>query len=147
MTSKFTYSGNPASSSRDAVRFALGDTNSNEPIFTDSEIDWLLVEQGSINEAALAGAQAAVAKYARHVTSAPQDERKDLATRLEHFESLVKQLSAKRSKRVTGIYAGGISLCDKARRDADTDRNKGKFSDTMHENPNATISPLTGEDV
>lgn len=135
MSSKFTYSGDPSSSSRDAVRFALGDTNPNEPIFFDAEIDYLLAEQGSINEAAISGAQAAAAKFARHVTSAPQDERKDLATRVEHYEKLAAQLRTKRHKRPTGIYAGGISHADKDANAADCDRNQGAFKSHMHDNP------------
>lgn len=49
----FTYSGDPASTSRDAVRFLIHDTDSSDPLMTDSEILWLLSQSNdSVYQAA-----------------------------------------------------------------------------------------------
>ena len=38
----WTYSGNPASSTLDQVRFLCGDTDTNNQLLTDAEINWLI---------------------------------------------------------------------------------------------------------
>lgn len=145
MSTKWTYSGDPSSSPRDAVRFQIGDTVPGDQIFTDAEIEHLVAQEGSINEASIAAARAAAAKYARVITSAVGDERKDLATRLEQFTKLAKQLELQRGKRVTGIYAGGISKSDKCTNASDTDRDGPAFSSKMHDAP-GTLNSNSGED-
>ena len=42
----WNYSGNPASSKIDEMRFVIGDTNENDPIMQDEEIDYLIAEYG-----------------------------------------------------------------------------------------------------
>lgn len=41
----FTYSGDPNSADRDAVRLEIGDTNPAAPIFQDAEIAWVIVTE------------------------------------------------------------------------------------------------------
>ena len=43
----WTYSGNPADSRKDALRFLIGDTIEAEPVLQDEEIEFLIVEYGS----------------------------------------------------------------------------------------------------
>ena len=38
----FTYSGNPETSTLDAVRFMIGDTNPCDPLLQDEEINYLI---------------------------------------------------------------------------------------------------------
>ena len=49
----WNYSGDPSLSSRDAVRFLIGDTDPNDPLVTDEEIAYAL---GRFTEPELAGA-------------------------------------------------------------------------------------------
>lgn len=42
----FTYSGNPNSNKRDAVRYLVGDTNKDDALLSDSEIDYELANEG-----------------------------------------------------------------------------------------------------
>jgi hypothetical protein len=61
----WTYSGNPASSSRNAVRFLSGDTIQTADVtLQDAEIDFLLTEWGNIYDAAAASCEARAAEYA-----------------------------------------------------------------------------------
>ena len=64
----FTYS-DPSNSDSDAVRFLLGDTDSNTALFTDEEIAWALTQNSAPRLAAAVCADSAVAKYARLPTS------------------------------------------------------------------------------
>lgn len=49
----WTYGGDPAANSRDAVRFAAGLTDKGDPLVTDEEIAYLLVQASDdVNEAA-----------------------------------------------------------------------------------------------
>lgn len=57
--STWSYSGNPSNSNRDACRFVIGDTDVNNQLVTDAEIDWLLAEWE--NNIYTAGAEACVA--------------------------------------------------------------------------------------
>ena len=43
----WNYSGNPASSPVDECRFLIGDTNPNEPIMQDEEIQYIIDTYGS----------------------------------------------------------------------------------------------------
>ena len=60
---RFTYSGDPSSSSRDAVRFLLGDTDSKRRLLDDREIDYALTEQGGTTQATVFLAQALANRF------------------------------------------------------------------------------------
>ena len=61
----WTYSGNPAASNRDAVRFLVADTDSTDPLITDEEIAYLLVLYTEAPSAAVGAARAIAAKFSR----------------------------------------------------------------------------------
>jgi len=62
----FTYSGDPSASDRDKIRLLLQDTDSSDPLLTDSEIAFLLSEaSGSVYQAAHDGAYMLAAKFTR----------------------------------------------------------------------------------
>jgi hypothetical protein len=44
----FTYSGDPSSADKDAVRFEIGDTLASAPIFQDAEIDWAILNETGV---------------------------------------------------------------------------------------------------
>ena len=70
----FTYSGDPANSDADTVRFLLGDTDPSAFFLNDSEIAFLLSTVHSIGlsnpvlQAAAAGAEAIASKLSREIT-------------------------------------------------------------------------------
>lgn len=61
----WTYSGNPASSDRDAVRFLVGDTDTTDQLITDEEIAYLLSVYSEAPNAAVGAARSIAAKFAR----------------------------------------------------------------------------------
>lgn len=145
MSTKWSYSGDPSSSQRDAVRFKLGDIVAGDSLLTDAEVDFCVSSEGSTNEAAIAAAKAVVAKYSRLVSTTDDKQSREYQQRVEHFQGLVKELAANRTKRVTGIFAGGISKATKATAEADTDRVQPAFTSNMHDNPR-TGGPIPPSD-
>lgn len=52
---RWTYSGNPADSESDAVRFMVGDTIESRPLLDDKEVEWIVSQATNLNiRAALA---------------------------------------------------------------------------------------------
>lgn len=139
MTTKWSYSGDPSTSTRDAVRFRLGDTSPNDPVFSDGEVDYLVSSEGSVSEAVIAGARTALARYARLVDEANEskDEKasKSHSQRVAQFQVLLLQLERGRGKRVSGIFAGGISRAGKEAQELDEDRVAPAFRRELHNNP------------
>lgn len=66
----WTYSGDPATSDRDKVRFLIGDTDSTDQLLQDAEIAYVITEAGgSIYQAAHDAAYAVASKFSRMATS------------------------------------------------------------------------------
>lgn len=145
MSTKWSYSGDPSASQKDAVRFRIGDTESKDPLLTDAEIDYLVATEGSTNEASIAGARAVLAKLTREVSTTEGKASKELQQRVEHYQNLVTQLIGQRGKRVTGIFAGGMTISGKASVTSDSDRVKPAFTRDMHESP--SVSPGIDEET
>jgi hypothetical protein len=61
----WTYSGNPASSDRDAVRFLVADTDTTDQLITDEEIAYLIGLYTEAPLAAVGAARAIAAKFSR----------------------------------------------------------------------------------
>jgi hypothetical protein len=61
----WSYSGDPASSTRDLVRFLLRDTDSSDQLLTNEELDYLVATWGNGYEAARAGALVLASKFTR----------------------------------------------------------------------------------
>lgn len=62
---QFTYSGDPASSPRDAVRFLVGDTNSKRPLLDDREVNHAIAEMVNLSLAAAFLADHLCARFTR----------------------------------------------------------------------------------
>lgn len=66
----WSYSGDPATSSKDAVRFLIFDTDTNDQLLQDAEINWCISQAGdSVYQAAHDAAYAIASKFSRMATS------------------------------------------------------------------------------
>lgn len=61
----FTYSGDPSTSDKDRVRFLIPDTDPEDMLLSDTEIQWFLDEDKNFYNAAANAAELAGYKYAR----------------------------------------------------------------------------------
>lgn len=125
----WSYTGNPATDNRDAVRFLVQDTT--EPVapavglVQDEEIDWALTQQTNLYLAAALVARAIGAKF-----SAKASVKQVGDLRIEHTETakryfaLADQLTAQAGTvgRLAAPYFGGISYADKQIDETNSDR-------------------------
>lgn len=62
---QWTYSGDPANSSLDLVRFLIGDTNPKDQLLWDGEINYLISKYNKPLNAAIQACETIVAKFSR----------------------------------------------------------------------------------
>ena len=134
----FEYSGDPATSAKDEVRFLIGDTDENDALMQDEEIDYLVTTHGSVS---LAGANALLAlasRYSRQVTKAVGDLKLELSDKAAQFRVAADDLFAASGGSGANVpavapYVGGLSIAEKVESDADPDLVRGSFSIGMHD--------------
>lgn len=109
----WTYSGDPSSSNRDAVRFAIGDTDSTDEQLSDAEIAYLLAEHGNVYAAAQEAVRNLLAKFARLVDKSVGDLKISYSQRLAAYRALLDRLGERQLLEHGTIYAGGVSQARK----------------------------------
>jgi len=122
------YSGDPADSPKDEVRFLIQDVDDDpdKQEMQDEEIDYLLAAAGNAADAATAAARVLAARYAGKVSKAVGDLRLELSDKTKNYRELATFLA--KGGGVAGVaarpvpYAGGISIADKQRQEDDADR-------------------------
>ena len=116
----WTYTGNPASSNLDAVRYLVADTNNQSQMVSDEEINWTLSDTG--NDVYLAAAETIDAllgngnyssKSVGDFSISGGETAGQLATKSKQYR--------RRALRGGSPFAGGISVTDNDARDDDTD--------------------------
>ena len=117
----WTYSGDPADSPRDAVRFYLGDTDTNDQMLQDEEIAFVLTQSADPLAAAARGARALASKFSSLVDEKFETIDNKFSQRAKAFHALAGRLE-RDVKRYGGLgtpLAGGISVAavDAARMD------------------------------
>lgn len=122
----FTYTYQPSTVNRDAVRLALGDTDSSDPLLYDGEIDYCLSQGGAVAAAAVAGCELILRKLARRVNVSADGVSKSLSDQYAHYQGELVRLKAKIGRSVAP-FAGGLSVADKQAREGDSDRVEPSF--------------------
>lgn len=127
----YSYSGDPTSSNKDAVRFLVGDTGPVAPatspawLSSDEEYNYLLTEYSSPLAAAAAAADALCARFARQVDELTGDLQRKCSQKSKQYGFLADRLRKQASNPLTSVpiaFAGGISCTDINNREEDTDR-------------------------
>lgn len=93
----FSYSGDPSTSSTDAVRFEIGDTNEKTQLVQDEEINYALSKEGTVLKAAARVCEGLAARFAR-----------EESVRMSTFTSMRSQLSTHYHERAQTLRARGI---------------------------------------
>lgn len=121
----WTYTGQPADSNTDAVRFLMGDTDPSDKLVGDEEIAFALTNEGDIFAAASLVCDHLAARFAREAdTSVGGEIQRALSQRSAAFAARAKELRTKLTRRA-GFYAGGISIADRDTNEDDTDWARG----------------------
>ena len=136
----WTYSGNPADSDRDEIRFLIGDTDTNDQQVSDEEIAWALTKSdGNYGAAALLCSNLA-SKYARLSDKEVGDLKLAYSQISQRYSELAVDLQ---SGIVSGVsvgspYVGGVSAADKLARTSNEDRIQGRFYSNQFDNEGFT---------
>lgn len=134
------------STSRDKVRFLLGDTSgvSATELLSDNEIAWVLTEESSnVYRAAAAGADAIAAKFARLADTSVGDTSVSASQKQAQYAELAERLRRKAASRGSAApFMGGISISARDAALDDTDKVSPFFS---RQNPGetATVDPVS----
>lgn len=143
----WTYAGNPASSSREAVRFLVGDTIADDPQLQDEEIDWIISQEGSsVTRSAARAAEALQARYSRQVSKTVGALSLQAETRAQHYAALAQKLWARSNSVLVAPYAGGLSKAEKETQHENDDAVQPDFKRGMQDyGPDQ--SPTTPDEV
>lgn len=137
----FTWSGDPATSPRNHVRFLLHDIHSADPLFTDEDIDFVLLEwDNDVYESARELAETAVAIFARNAESTSKSVgdisvSETNADKVTHYIKLAETLARRKMrKQAPRPWASASNLTSTSKRN-DTSHNTD-FYEGIHDNPN-----------
>ena len=133
----WSYSGDPSSSNKDAVRFLLGDTDAEQPLISDEEVEYILSLEANVIRAAAIGAESIAGKFSSKVDRSIGDFSESLSDLASQYLELARKLrkQAKQTSSFKAVpFAGGISKDVKKTLEKDTDRVKPSFSRGMMEN-------------
>ena len=119
----WSYSGDPSTSNRDKVRFLVFDTDTNEQLLNNEEIDWVLSEQSNIYMASANCAEAIAAKFAKDITRSAVGLSASVGNRAQFYLELAEKLRAQvsTSNKHSEIFAGGLTISGKIALDDDSD--------------------------
>ena len=87
------YGGDPENSERDAVRLLVGDTDPNDELVTDEEIQYALSQSRTVPGAASLTANAVAALFSRDVDIDVSGASFSESQRAEHYRTLASRLS------------------------------------------------------
>ncbi len=110
----FTYETNLSLSTRDQVRFLVGDTDPTEFFLHDDEIAWLVTQwssKGSIYYSAAMAAEAIAAKFAREVTTNSDSQTVATSELQQKYLDLAARLMRQHETLLTGgeVDMGGVN--------------------------------------
>lgn len=131
----WTYSGNPADSNKDAVRFLIGDTVPARKLVSDEEIAFALVESG--DDVILASKKildVLIIRYSMMGEVEIGDYRFDARGLAKEMQGIKDSINASSVLQTGVFYAGGISISDKAWVKSDSDRVAPRFYRGMQRN-------------
>jgi hypothetical protein len=140
----WTYSEDPDSSPKDLVRFLIGDTDKEEPLLHDAEINSLLKSyNGSTFMTAIRCCETLAAKFSRRVDESVGQVKMTFSQAAKSYRDMAIDLRRRMAIETVSPTAGGISRLGKIQQDLNPDRVRPDFSKEMM--GNGSIAPLTSQ--
>lgn len=142
----WTYSGDPRSSDRDAVRYLIGDIIVADPQINDPELDFALSQCSSIYRAAAIACRSLAGRLSREADTVDKDLRDSISQRARAYSRMAVAYDEQAMTRGGGLpYAGGISVADKEFQQNDQDRVAPQYTLGMDDNLIDPEAPVGGE--
>lgn len=123
------YSGDPSTSTKDEVRFLIGDTNDADQQLQDEEVEYLIAEHGSATGSAVAALRVLGSRYSTLAvkSKAVGDLRIEYTDRSKAYMDLADSISGGATAYTPIPQATGILVADKLAADQDPDRVQPNF--------------------
>jgi len=131
---RFTYSGDPANSPRDAVRFLVGDTNLLRPLLDDREIDYAIAQNPNPNLAAALLSEHLFGKFAAQADITVGPVSKSFSKAAELMKAKADQLRAEACRNARPSFPA-IAVSSKRVLEENTDLTKPSFVIGLADNP------------
>ena len=120
----WSYSGDPANSTNDAVRFLIGDTDTNDQLISNEEIAYIVTQQGSVNRSASECCRAIAAKFARNMSRSIGALQADFAAKHRQYLAMADSLLTKEETAPVSPFISGYEKDKKQAREDDTNRER-----------------------
>jgi hypothetical protein len=133
----WSYSGDPASSTRDTIRFMIGDTDTSDQLLNNAEIDYYITLHGTNSRIASESARAVAAKFARNMSRAVGGLQADFAAKYRQYMELADNLLKKEESEPTSPFLSGWNRVDKDDRFDNPDREPINGRKGVMDNPRA----------
>ena len=133
----WTYSGNPADSALDAIRFLIGDTDTTDQLVTNEEIAWMNLDvtgsassTDALYQVSARLCRAIASRFARDADKSIGDLKVSLSQRADGYRQQARTMDeiASRESDVPVPYAGGITISDKDIDEENSDLARGWFA-------------------
>ncbi len=123
----WTYD-NTLASDRDQVRFEIQDTDTNDQLFADEEVDAVLTAEGSVSASVLRLAKKLMLKFARMVDTSVGRVSESASQRYAAYKEIVAKLEADDAAHAQPLFGGTeISKNDALDEDVDLVQPREKF--------------------
>lgn len=142
----WSYSGDPATSLKDRVRWLTGDTRQPEQLATDEEIAWALTQETNAYLAAALVCEAIAARFAREESVSAIGTSHSRGSRAAEYQSRADSLRKRKRVSKTRPTAGGIEQSEQDTAAADTSLVARTFRVGMHDNPAGVLTGTTNVD-
>lgn len=103
----WTYSGDPTSSDKDTVRFEVGDTDFNDQLLQDGEIEYAISMEATLLGAVARCCEVLARRFSRQADYRLGPQAVSASQRAEAYAARAKELRAK-TVALGGLYVGGI---------------------------------------
>lgn len=118
----WSYSGNPSSSTGDAVRFLVGDTDTTDQLISNEEIAFFVAEFNNARRSASEAARAIAAKYARLMSRSIGGLSADFSAKYRQYLELADNLLSKEEMKPVALFISGYTKSQKEIVELDDDR-------------------------
>lgn len=118
----WSYDGDPANSDLDAVRREIGDTNTNDQLLSNEEVNFALDQEGdSITAASARCCEWLMREYAKQADKTIGQLNIMLSQKSARYEAMATKLRKKGIKSALAPYVGGLSETERDTDEDDTD--------------------------
>ncbi len=145
----WTYSGDPANSDLDQVRFLVGDTDTSDQLLLDAEIAWAITDQSTLLLAAALCLRTLANKFSKMVTRKVGDVSTSCSDMAKAFAARADELDPNGITKAIALALpsfGGLTISGKADLDADSDAVQPSFSRGMNDYPGGFPDGVNDDD-